>query len=60
MTPARENRIREAIRNGLMAHPSLYSENLMVALSVVEEAAHCTTTEARAVWDRHFAITDAN
>lgn len=60
MTPALESRIRDAIRNALAKAPNAIANNLDPALAFIAKGLKCTPAEARAVWDKHFAITEAN
>lgn len=60
MKPALENRIRDAIRTGISRQPNVFRHGLEIALRIVSLSAGCTEAEARAVWDKHFAITEAN
>lgn len=62
MKPALENRIREAIRDSMAKDSSLFSAAVWLnyGLGLVSLDVGCTPAQARAVWDKHFAITEAN
>lgn len=60
MKPALENRIRDAIREGMNSTPSAFKNNLDGVIDAIAFQECCTPADARAVWDKHFAITEAN
>lgn len=49
MTPALENRIRDAIREGIAADPNLFRDCLDDAMQWVCQDEGCTPTDVRAV-----------
>lgn len=62
MKPALENRIREAIRAELADDPNIFKTALDAAILLVaaRSQGEWLESQVRAVWDKYFAITEAN